>query len=247
METRFYPIAVLAVVAAVSFFIGYFFALGPFSQNVQTTQVLSLKSQITDLQAQVKYLQSQVAETRLEVIGGKADTFEAKFHDLLQEHTFLLINTIRRSADSSNSFNESYNALQENINEVSDELAKIYGEYKADEFKELWKTKINNFINYTKIVKSDGALANSTLDMNMEDYEESSATFWSTLNPYIDKATIRQLITDHVNNVKEAVDFWEAKNYKKYFLKLHDSYSQIGSVADVIVVGIVAHHPEQFA
>ncbi len=227
METK-NLITVLSAVLIISlFFNGYTYA----SLN-------NSKSRITELEKQV----------REHTLGftDKANIYDASLHDLLQEHAFLLVNTARRSIDSSPAFNESYKALQVNIREVAAQISSVYGTESGDRFNKLWNTKINNIIGYTDAVKNNDPMANSTFASNMEAYEENSASWWSNLNPEIDKATIKKSITEHVNNVKTAIDFWAAKDYPDYFSKQHDSYVQIGEYADIIATGIIKQHPELF-
>ena len=221
-----------AIIISVALIISLFF------NGYSYSALNNSKSQINDLKAQIKEHTLGFTD--------KANVYDTNFHDLLQEHTFLLISAARRSIDSSAAFNDSYKALQTNIQEVGAQISSIYGDEVGNQFVALWTSKIKNFISYTDAVKNNDLSANSVFASNMENYEEKSSTWWSTLNPNIDKSTIKQSITDHVNNVKEALDFWEAKDYPDYFSKQHDSYTQIGDYSDIIVTGIVKQHPELF-
>ena len=195
--------------------------------------------------------QFQIKQAHL-TFNDKADIYDAKFHDLMQEHTFILINTARRSLDSADSFNGSMVALQRNVNDLSDQIATVYPTDSNDvaQFKSLWTTEINMFIKYTNSVKSGDPTASTTFASDAAAYEEASASFWS--NPAtplanLDKATVKQLITSNVNNMKAAVDYWGARDYTNYFLKTHDAYTQVGAVADIFVTAIVTQHPEAFS
>lgn len=186
-------------------------------------------------------------DTRVSMdIYSKANVYDTQFHDLTQEHTFLLINTARRSLDSSVSFNDSYKALQININEVAAQISAVYGPEVANQFKTLWESKITYFINYTEAVKNNDNTANSVFAANMVKYENDSAVFWSNLIPSLDKATMTSLITQHLIDIKSAIDYWGKGDYQDYFIKLHDSYTQMGVYADVIAQAIINQHPEVF-
>ncbi len=210
-------------------------------------QAATLRSQVSDLQSEVTYLRGEVKQAHLE-IGGPADAFSGNIHDLLQEHTFTLINTLRRSLSASEAFNDSYAALLLNIDEMGGQVESIYGKDNATTFKNLWHTKIDNFITYTNAIRTgDPIAASSELNAKMAVYEESSASFWATLNPRINKAAIKQIVTNHVNDIKVALDYWQAKNYPAYFDSVHTAYNQAGTFADALVAGIVKQHPEKFA
>ncbi len=195
----------------------------------------------------INSLSAQINQSKLE-INGKADVFDAKFHDLLQEHTFLLINTVRRSLDSSASYNASLAALQNNINEIGALLTPIYGA-NAQQLVNLWNTKTNVFLNYSNALKNNDPAASDAYAAAAASYEENGAQFWvDTNNPYpiFDKATMKQLITNHMNDVKFAVDDWNAKNYPAYFSDLENAYIQIGTYADTVAQGIIQQNPKNF-
>jgi len=206
------------------------------------------QAQVTTLQSQVTTLQSQLSQGNLNITLTKADTFDAKLHDLLQEHTFLLINTIRRSLDSSASYNASLVALQNNINEVGTLLTPIYGT-NAQQLVSLWNNKTIIFITYSNNVKAGNANANVIFASAAQSYEASAATFWtSTNNPYppFDYNTMLSLSADHMNDVKTAVDAWNAKDYPTYFTDLEVAYNQMGQYADVVAQGIINQNPNLF-
>lgn len=200
------------------------------------------------LVAALAYTESQLKQKKLE-INGKADVFSAKIHDLLQEHTFLLVNTARRSLDSVDSFNDSFNALQTNINEVSAQISTLYGPDLSNQFRNLWNTETNIFVDYTVALKSQDPSANSTFSDSISKYEEDTTKFWyNTSNsfPNLDKSKINRLVINHVNNVKKSVDYWNAKDYPNYFSRLHDSYVQTGDYADFIAQAMINANKNKF-
>jgi len=209
--------------------------------------LINFQSQAAQYQTQIQTLNSQISAANLN-INGKADIFDAKLHDLLQEHTFLLINTIRRSLDSSASYSASLIALQNNINEVGALLTPIYGS-NASQLVNLWNTKTNIFINYSNAIKNNDPSANSTFASAAAAYTNSVGMFWaSTNNPYpiFDQATMQQISTNNMNNVKTAVDYWNGKDYTDYFTALETAYIAMGQYADTIAQGIIQQHPEDF-
>ena len=198
-------------------------------------------------QSQIASLNVQHAQAHL-TINDPADIFDAKLHDLFQEHTFLLINTVRRSLDSSASYNASVVALQNNINEVGTLLTPVYGT-DSQQLVNLWNTKTAIFINYSMDIKNSNPAANTNFNVAASAYEVAVGNFWATTkNPYpvFDQATMQQMVTDHMNDVKAAIDAWNAKDYSGYFVKLETAYVQMGTYADTIAQGIVQQHPEDF-
>jgi hypothetical protein len=207
------------------------------------------QSQVADLTSQLNTLKYQISQGNLNITLTKADIFDAKLHDLLQEHTFLLVNTIRRSFDSSASYNASLVALQNNINEVGQLLTPIYGTANASQLVNLWNNKTNIFIAYSNAMKTGDSTANTVFASNAASYEQAVAAFWlSTANPYpiIGSDTILPMVTAHVNDVKAAVDVWNSKDYTTYFADLEVAYKQAGIYADTIAQGIINQNPTLF-
>jgi hypothetical protein len=201
-------------------------------------------------QSQVAKINSQLSAANLN-ISSPASIFDAKLHDLLQQHTFLLINTIRRSLDSSSSYNASLLALQNNINEVGTLLTPIYGSAGAQQLVNLWNQKTNIFINYSMAVKNNDTNAQAEFAGNASAYEQQVAQFWidsTNSNPYpaLNAQLMQQTVTAHMNDVKIAVDDWNAKNYPQYFNDLEIAYNQIGQYADIIAQGIINQNPQDF-
>lgn len=193
------------------------------------------------------HFQSLAIQARFNIYD-KPSVFESKFHDLLQENTYLIIGTMARSLNPvSNSFNASYNILEINVKEISAQISDIYGTDNANQFISLEQTEINNFLAYTNATNNNDSTANSVFVNNMTAYEEANSDFWSNLtNGSLDKGTMIQLTADHINNIKEAIDDSNTKDYTSYFAKIHDSYIQIGMYADTITNAIIHQHSELF-
>jgi hypothetical protein len=176
----------------------------------------------------------------------KASSYDSNIHDLLQEHTFLLVDLARRSLTSSASVNDSYNALQINLNEIAAQISAVYGPQVANKFLSLWRFKINSFISYANALKNRDPTADSVFEADMSNYEEESSAFWSDLIPSLTKSQMQQLVTQHVDNMKSTIDYWNTEDYPDYFSKLHDSYTQMGIYADTIAQAIINQNPNYF-
>ena len=251
-----YPVTLFVITAIVCLVVGFAISQVMVAEllNETNVQLTSMQTQVNDLQSEVQTITAQDAadkaalrDARMDVFT-KASVFDTKLHDLLQEHDFLLINTVRRSLNTSNPvYDSSHAALQLNIREIADQIAYVYGNDAASQFEMLWDTKINNFLKYTANINANGqASADAQLASDMASYELSSARFWTSISPFIDNTTITNDVTIHVNDVKTTVDYWNAGDYVNYFSALHKSYLQMGVFADDLAVGMIKHHPEKF-
>jgi hypothetical protein len=192
-------------------------------------------------------LDLQLKTSRLN-INSSASQFDSKFHDLLQEHTFLLVGLARLSLTSSPAYNASLAALQNNINEVGTLLTPIYG-INASQLVSLWNQKTNIFINYTISLRNNDPNANTYYNAGAAIYLPQVVTFWtSTNNPYpvLNQQIAQQLTTQHLADVKATIDDWNAGNYPKYYSDLEVSYNEMGVYADVIANAIIQQNPNNF-
>jgi hypothetical protein len=199
------------------------------------------ESQIADLQTQL-----QAANLN---INSSASIFDARFHDLLQGHTYLLIDTARRSlANSSASYTATLSALQNNINAVGTLLTPIYG-VNASLLVNLWNQKANIFINYSNSLKNNDPKAMTYYNAAVAAYVPQVVNFWtSTKNPYpvLDQAVATQLTSTHLTDVKAAIDAWYAGNYNLYYSNVDLANTEIGVYADVIAQSIIQQNPQDF-
>lgn len=279
MTEKNYPLMMLVIAAIVGLVVGYavsqMMVAGPLNSqanaqlaNTQAqlsstqsqlakmqAEVSSMKSTVTDLQAQVQTLTAQDAADKAALtqanlnIFSKADVFDLKFHDLLQEHDFELIAAVRRSLNTSNpAFPGTLIALQTTVDEVAAQISFVYGNATAMQFHALWDRKLNAFLNYTTNLNTQGnPAANVQFASDMGAYENASVQFWTSINPYISQATITNDVSNHVNSVKSAIDFWNIADYTDYFIALHNSYTQMGVFADDLAVAMIKQHPELFS
>ncbi|MGA2130364.1 MAG: hypothetical protein ABSG05_01995 [Candidatus Pacearchaeota archaeon] len=219
-------ILVVAVIAAIIFY----------------SQIASLKSQNANLQSQI-----QTAKTN--AINGSADVFDANFHDLLQENSYLLADTARRSlSNSSAAFNATLLALQNNINFVGNLLAPIYGS-NSQQLVNLWNQKANIFINYSNSLKNNDPNALAYYNAAIAAYIPQAVTFWTTTqNPYpaLSQTTATNFVTTSLSDTKATIDDWYAGNYNQYYTDLHTSYIDMGTYADVVAGAIIQQNPQDF-
>ena len=198
-------------------------------------------------QAQVAFLNLQLQQDKLN-INHSADIFDAKLHDLLQEHTFLLAGLARQALSSSAAYNASLAQLQININEVGQLLTPIYGT-NASQLVSLWNQKANIFINYSNSLKNNDSNALTYYNAAEAVYQPQVVAFWtSTNNPYpiLSQTTAQQLVSANAADTKVAIDDWYAGNYPQYYKDLEVAYVQMGTYADTIANAIIQQNPQDF-
>jgi hypothetical protein len=199
-------------------------------------------------QSQISNINSQLNTANLN-INSSASQFDSQFSDLLQQNTFLLIDTARRSLTAnSSSFNATLGALQTNINQVGALLQPIYGN-NSNQLVALWNLKANIYVNYSNSLRNGDPNAQAYYNAAEAAYQPQVVQFWTTTsNPYpvIDSATISELVSANAADIKSAIDAWYAGNYNLYYTEVATSYQDMGTYADVIANGIIQQNPQDF-
>jgi hypothetical protein len=191
--------------------------------------------------------QSQLQQANLN-ISSPASVFDAKLHDLLQEHTFLLTALTRQALSNSAAYQSLYAALQNNIQEVGTLLTPVYGN-NSQELVNLWNEKANIFINYSLSLKNNDPNALAYYTAAEATYQPQVVTFWTTTqNPYpvLSQTEAQQLVSQNNADLKTTIDDWNAGNYNQYYADLETTYNQAGTYADVIAQAIIQQNPQDF-
>jgi hypothetical protein len=247
MKKNKLPIIILSITLVIILIIFIYFLTSASSKIISLeSQLQASQSQNIDLESQSMNLQSQLQTANLNV-STPAGLFDSEFHDLMQEHTFLLTETARRSTTST-SFNASLGALQGNMEELASLLAPVYGS-NSSELVSLWTTKANLFINYSTSLKNNDSNANTYYNAAVAAYIPQVVTFWTTTsNPYpvISSTIIQPLLTQQLADVKATIDAWNSGNYALYYADLEVAYNQMGDLADVMAQAIISQNPQLF-
>ena len=81
---------------------------------------------------------------------------------------------------------------------------------------------------------------------DLGEYVNQISTFFSKANPNLPKDAVSALVTEHVKLLKATVDAHAAGDYAMSFQKQHETYNQMGTIADAVSGGIVKQKPELF-
>ena len=188
---------------------------------------------------------NQLKQVKLS-INTPASIFQSKFHNLMQEHAFFLIDASRRSLGNNiAAYKASLVALKDNINQIRELLIPLFGTNNTDTLIDLWDSITTIFINYGTAIKNGDLKANAAFDLDIKNYEKKVATFWSTGGGIIPAYSaisyneMLKLVTQNINYEKAAIDSWRIGNYTDYYNFLTKSYLSVGLYADVLAKSII--------
>ena len=201
------------------------------------------------IQQIVTLIQSILAAAQAET--RRTDTKAADLRVLLnaleRQHVDLASAAVRAGFDAHASFDKAAAELDKNSVAISDAIGSVYGDSAKAPFLAIWRSHIGFFVDYTlgakagDKVKMDKAVKDLT-----EGYVPAIADFLSKANPNLPRAAVAQLVTQHVLDLKAAVDAYGAGDYATSYSKQTEAYNQIGSIADALSGAIVKQFPDNF-
>ena len=167
---------------------------------------------------------------------------------LLGEHALLAIAATQKGYDGDPDFEAAAAALDANSVEVADAIGSVYGDEAADTFlngPSLWRDHISFFVDYTvALAKKDTAAQKEAVD-NLVGYTGAFSGFLAQATG-LPQAPLQEGVTEHVMQLKGALDAYAAGNHGKVARLTREAYAHMVMTGDTLAGAIVAQHPEMF-
>lgn len=167
---------------------------------------------------------------------------------LLGEHALLAIAATQKGYDGDPDFEAAAAALDANSVEVADAIGSVYGDEAADTFlngPSLWRDHISFFVDYTvALAKKDTAAQKEAVD-DLIGYTGAFSGFLAQATG-LPQAPLQEGVTEHVMQLKGALDAYAAGNYGKVPRLTREAYAHMVMTGDTLADAIVAQHPEMF-
>lgn len=176
----------------------------------------------------------------------KAAGLRVVFNALEREHVDLASQATRNGFDGSPAFDASAKAVDANSVALSQAVGSVYGDAAAAKFLEIWRSHVGFFVDYTVAAKKGDTAGMAKAVTNLGGYNDAISDFFSGANPNLPRDAVHQLIADHIDLLKDAVDKYGAKDYAGSFTSEHAANAQIGKIADTISGAIVKQYPSKF-
>lgn len=176
----------------------------------------------------------------------KAADLRVLLGGLEQEHVALAADATRAGFDGTASFKPAAGSLDKNSHDIASAVASVYGKDAGDKFYQIWNSHIGFFVDYTVAAKAGNKAGMDAAVKNLGGYVDAISTFFSGANPNLPKAAVSQLVSEHVNLLKAAVDTYGAGDIDGSFAKERDARTQIGTIANAIAGAIVKQNPAKF-
>ncbi|GEM_PF-4467099 len=176
----------------------------------------------------------------------KANDLRVDLNAALRENVALVMTAARRVYDNDIYASDAIQALSANADDIAKIIGDIYGPSVKEEYSTLWKNQDTYFINFAKALRENDQLQKEQAERDLDNYDEETVKFWRKHNPKLDLDNYQQLVIDRVSFIKSGIEAYSSRNIAKSYKQQHNSYQQIGKVADILAEAIVKQFPEKF-
>lgn len=184
-------------------------------------------------------------ETRFNT--AKADNLRVLLNSLHAEHMNLASNVLRNGYEGTSGFTESYEALDNNSQDIAASVGAVYGADAQAAFLPVWRSHIEFFRDYTVAMKQGDQAGMAQAERNLAGYVDQTATFFSKANPNLPYDAVHQVVTEHVALLKSVIDEQANQNYTASYSNQRAGDKQIREkVADTVAGAIVKQFPNKF-
>lgn len=147
-----------------------------------------------------------------------------------------------RTAD----FAASAKSLDNNSVAISKAIGSVYGAQAESQFLAVWRSHIGFFVDYTTAAKKGDKAGMDKAVQSLMGYVEASSEFLSKANPNLPKEALKTMITEHVLQLKGAVDAYGAGDIQKSYTEQEMAYTHMGELAHTLADAIAKQYPEKF-
>ncbi|WHX41291.1 copper amine oxidase [Mesobacillus sp. AQ2] len=180
-------------------------------------------------------------------VSDSAVDLRATLDQLLSEHVYLAVETMRKGVDGSKDFDQSAAALQGNTEDLSAAIASVYGDEAGAKFKEMWSAHIGFFVDYVKgTAGNDEAAKKAALD-ELAQYKEDFSNFLSTATEKrLEADALAEGLQMHVDQLVGAFNAYVAGDYEKAYEYEREAIHHMYMVSKGLSNAIVMQFPDKF-
>ncbi len=177
----------------------------------------------------------------------KAVELRATLDNLLSEHAYLAIETMRKGAQGAPDFKQSASALEKNTEDLSAAIASVYGDEAGQKFKKMWSSHIGYFVDYVKATGNQDEDAKQEALANLKDYRQDFSKFLATATDGRLKAdNLVEGLQTHVNQLIGAFDSYVAGDYQEAYMKERKAIHHMYGVSKGLSGAITDQFPDKF-
>ncbi len=172
-------------------------------------------------------------------ISAKASDLRANLVTMGLEHMTLTNTAIDAALDGSKTADSSAAALYANGTDIGAAVGSVYGPDAEKTFNTVWKLHLDQFVAYAVAgSKGDEAGKKAALDTIDTQYTQPLAAYLAKANPNLPEATLKSLLSDHVQMTATMIDDHNAGKYADEFSQLKAANQHIEGLMSALAGGI---------
>ena len=169
--------------------------------------------------------------------GNKAADTRQTLNRLLGEHAFLASVATTKGLTGAADFNAAAGALDKNSVELADVIGSVYGADARTEFLKQWRDHIRMFVDYTTATAKKDKAGQDRAVAELGGYTKTFGSFLATATG-LPPAAVQASLTDHVGQLKAAVDAAAAGKADEAYAKVREAYHHMGMTAETLATAI---------
>jgi hypothetical protein len=190
---------------------------------------------------------TKAAATTTTGVTAKAADLRSTLVRMGLEHMTLTNQAVDAALDGSKTADASGAALYANGNEIGAAVGSVYGADAEKTFDAVWKLHLDQFVKYAVASsKGDEAGKTAALDAISTGYTKPLSQYLAKANPNLPEATLEQVLSEHVADTAQMIDFHVQGKYTDEFAELATANKHIETIFSTLAGGIVAQYPEKF-
>jgi hypothetical protein len=117
---------------------------------------------------------------------------------------------------------------------------------KKDQFLGLWRKHIDYYVDYVDAVKSEDEDAKAQAKQNLTNAANDLTNFFASANPKLNKTDLKNALAMHGDQTLSIIDKMSSHDFDAAYSTSHEAYEHMGSIADMLVTGIVTQMPSKY-
>ncbi len=182
---------------------------------------------------------TKASTTTTSGISTKASDLRSTLVRMGLEHMTLTNQAVDAALDGSKTADAAGAALYQNGNDIGAAVGSVYGKDAEKTFDAVWKLHLDEFVKYAVAdSKGDEAGKTAALDSISKNYTKPLAMYLANANPNLPEATLEQVLSEHVADTAQMIDFHVQGKYTDEFAELGTANKHIETIFSVLAGGI---------
>jgi hypothetical protein len=167
--------------------------------------------------------------------------------NLLSEHVYLAIETMRKGAQGAADFEASAGALSANTEDLSAAIGSVYGEAAGKQFKKMWSDHIGFFVDYVNASAANDEQGKEKALKELDKYRDHFSKFLEkATDERLEAGALAEGLQTHVKQLVGAFDSYVAGNYEKAYEYEREAISHMYMVSKGLSSAIANQFPDKF-